>query len=115
MDGVASAHKDGSSDYGSDLNSDEEVSLTELLLQAPVKQGIAPPLLLKDIEDNEGPWTARVPRALGRERREHGERSVRPVYPPEEGIKGGIPVEIEGYRSVSAPGKSSGVSHSRAD
>ena len=38
MDGKASAQKIDGSDYGSELESDEEVSLTELLQQVPVKQ-----------------------------------------------------------------------------
>jgi len=106
MDGVASAHKDQDSDYGSDLNSDEEVSLTELLQQAPLKQGTAPLLLLRNIEDNEGPKTARLPRTLGRNQREHEKRLATPVRLPKAHPGKRIPIEVEGYRSVSAPGKS---------
>jgi len=106
MDGIASTHKDEDSDYGSDLNSDEEVSLTELLQQAPVKQGTAPPLLLRDIEDNEGPKTARLPRALGRNRHEYGKRPATPVCLPDADPGKRIPIEVEGYRSASAPCKS---------
>lgn len=100
MDGVASAYEDGNSDYGSEINSDEEVSLTELLQQAPSKQGTAPPLVLQDIEDNEGPRGARLPRRLGRERRD---REETPVQMPNTRPHDRIAFEIESYRSASAP------------
>lgn len=103
MAGIVSTHKDEDSDYGSDINSDEEVSLTELLQQAPFKQGTAPPLIVRDIEDNEGPKTARPPRALGRNRHEHGKRPAVPMDAPDAELGERKSIEIKGYRSVSAP------------
>ena len=108
MDGKASAQKIDDSDYGSELESDEEVSLTELLQQVPVKQGTTPPLVLRDIEDNEGPKSARRPRALGSKRR--GKTFFKSRHLPEKGPTESIPKTIEGYRSISAPGKSKGDS-----
>lgn len=108
MDGKSSAQKIDDSDYGSEIESDEEVSLTELLQQAPVKQGTGPSLRLRDIEDVEDPKSARRPRALGRKRR--GKRFVKSRHFPEEGPTETIPDAIEGHRSVSAPGKSTGES-----
>lgn len=108
MDGKASNQKIDDSDYGSELESDEEVSLTELLQQAPVKQGTGPSLLPRDIEDVEDPKSARRPRALGRKRRR--KRFVKSGHLPEEGPTERIPGAIEGHRSVSAPGKSTDVS-----
>ena len=108
MDGLASAHEDGDSDYGSEIHSDEEVSLTELIQQAPTRQATAPPLVLKDIEDHETPRSARLPRKLGHERRQRAET---PVHSPEQKPRSRIAVEIESYRSVSAPGKSTDLRH----
>jgi len=56
------------SDYGSDFTPDEEEILNGLLQQVP-DQGdnpnTDPDQQLKDIEDNEGPRGARIPRRLG--------------------------------------------------
>lgn len=99
------------SDYGSEIASDEEVSLTELLQQVP----LSPPLVVKDIEDNEGPRTARLPRAVDYQRRERKECSLTTtLLPVENGTKKNA-VEIESYRSVSAPGRFQGMSHGCAD
>ena len=111
MEGIASVQGEVESDYGSDLDSDEEVSLTELLHQAP----LSPPLLLKDIEDHEGPRTARILRELGRERREFGEIKITPVPLANRSTKQRLSFEIQGHRSVSAPGTSKNVSHSSTD
>ncbi|KAL8823453.1 MAG: hypothetical protein Q9191_005845 [Dirinaria sp. TL-2023a] len=100
MDGTASAQEDGNSDYGSEINSDEEVSLTELLQQISSKEASAPPLNLQDIEDNEGPRGARLPRWLGRERRDL-DKTLMQMPNPRPTDK--IAVEIESYRSASAP------------
>lgn len=108
MDGEASAQKIDDSDYGSELESDEEVSLTELLQQAPAKHGTTLPLLLRDIEDHDGPKSSRRPRAQGRKRR--GKRFIKSRHLPEKGSTERLTETIEGYRSVSAPGKSTGGS-----
>lgn len=76
MDGDASALSCGESDYGSSISSDEEVSLTQLLQQAPLAQEQAPldpnpalQLIIPDIEDHESQRSARLPRRLGHERK----------------------------------------------
>ena len=101
MDGVASAHEDGNSDYGSEINSDEEVSLTELLQQASTKQATAPPLILQDIEGNEGFRGPRRIRRLGRKRHDHHERSMQM---PMARRRDRVATEVHSYRSASAPG-----------
>lgn len=106
MAGIASKPPDGESDYGSDLNSDEEVSLTELLQQTPSKENRAlPPLQLNDIEDNEGPKTARLPRVLGRDKASHGEEPMQSGRTSNMRRKQSVPIEITNHRSASAPGK----------
>lgn len=101
MDGVAQSYDGAGSDYGSDFGSDDELILRSLLEQTPDKPTTGPVLVLGDIEDNEGPRGARVPRVLGRERRE----AAKALHFGEIGPKSRIPIEVEGYRSVSAPGK----------
>jgi exonuclease V len=80
--------QEDSSDYGSDFTPDEEVLLTQLLERADHHQQTQPatpprqtapaevaaqlsdlkePLLVTDIEDNELPHSARIPKVLGRE------------------------------------------------
>lgn len=80
--------QDDSSDYGSDFTPDEEVLLNQLLERAADQQTQQPvtpprqtapaeaaaqlsdlkePLLVTDIEDNEIPHSARIPKVLGRE------------------------------------------------
>jgi exonuclease V len=81
--------QEDSSDYGSDFTPDEEVLLTQLLERAdhhrqtqpatPPRQttladsaaaqlsDLKEPLLVTDIEDNEIPHSARIPKVLGRE------------------------------------------------
>lgn len=59
---------DNNSDYGSDFASDEEGLLDQLLSELPTELGADPKLVVKDIEDDEGPRGARVPRVLGQER-----------------------------------------------
>ena len=119
MEGAAWARESADSDYGSELNSDEDVSLTELLQQAP----LSPLLVLKDIEDHESPRTARVPRMFGRDRRGHVERSIkrleksarraerssRRVHSPKGRTEKSTSVQSEGYRSISAPGRLKGM------
>ena len=67
MEGVILEQQDGISDYGSDFTPDEEEILNVLLQQVPAESVVDSDLLLKDIEDNEGPLGARFPRALWRE------------------------------------------------
>ncbi len=60
--------QDGSSDYGSDFTPDEEEILKSLLPQTLEQDdgpNRDPDLLLKDIEDEEGPRGARVLRRQG--------------------------------------------------
>lgn len=102
MDGAVPSHGGEGSDYGSDFNSDEEVILHDLFSQIPEKQITSPPLFFKDIEDNEAPRGARMPRILERERHQRATVSSH----RNNASKRRIPVEIEGYRSVSAPGGS---------
>ena len=101
MDGIPSAHEDGDSDYGSEITSDEEVSLTELLQRVPPEQANSPPLILQDIEDNEGPRGARLHLRLGREQRDREEILVQVLNSRP---KDRIAIEIESYRSAFAPG-----------
>lgn len=61
------------SDYGSEFNSDEEALLDQLLAELPTERGADLKLVTKDIEDDEGPRGARVPRVLGQERRNRSE------------------------------------------
>ena len=90
MDGVALSHEGDGSDYGSDFSFDEET-----LLGSPLQQPTAEPyLILRDIKDNESPRGARVPRVLGRKKHS--------LCKPERMVS----MEINGHRSVSAPGKS---------
>ncbi|KAL8793062.1 MAG: hypothetical protein Q9195_004374 [Heterodermia aff. obscurata] len=106
MDGVAPSYADGGSDYGSDFNSDDEAILNSLLEQNDLAYGSA--AVLTDIDAHEGPKGARVPRVVARERREFATDSqLRKAT-----SKNRISVEIEGYRSVSAPVESP---KSRAD
>ena len=101
MDVVAPSYLGGGSDYGSDFNSDDEVILDSLLEQTQNNLASGPIVALTDINDYEGPRGARVPHMLARERRECAKNSrMRKVR-----SKSRIPVEIEGYCSVSAPGK----------
>ncbi|KAL8946595.1 MAG: hypothetical protein Q9222_007031, partial [Ikaeria aurantiellina] len=54
--------QDGASDYGSDFTPDEEQILQSLLQQTPINTAQYPDLSLKDIESDESPQGARVPR-----------------------------------------------------
>ena len=111
MDGVGSSHEGNGSDYGSDINSDEEVILSSLLRQTPVSQTTGPPLILNDIEENEAPKGAKLPRVLGREKYRHANISRGPKHIS----KKRIPMEIESYRSFSTPGESGRAISSNAD
>ena len=62
--------QDGVSDYGSDFTPDEEEIVNALLQQVPAESVVDSNLLLRDIEDDEGPRGARLPRALRREARD---------------------------------------------
>jgi len=72
MEGLVTHRQDAASDYGSDFTPDEEDILNALLKQPPDQ----PPdldnpnrdtdLLLKDIEEDEGPRGARLPRRVER-------------------------------------------------
>ena len=111
MDGVAPSYVGGGSDYGSDFNSDDEVILNSLVEQTQNNLTTGSDVALTEINDYEGPKGARVPRVLAREGREFAKnprmRKVR--------SKSRISVEIEGYCSVSAPGKYTTQLHSYAD
>ncbi len=75
MDASISDPNDGCSDYGSDLNADEEDILNGLLLQQCPPNFITDSnLLLADIEDDEKPRTARA-RISARSGREVGEKN----------------------------------------
>ena len=66
--------QDGSSDYGSDLTPDEEEILNALLHHTPEQDAgpnTDPDLLLKDIEDAEGPRGAIVPHRQGQQSQEY--------------------------------------------
>ncbi|KAL8748755.1 MAG: hypothetical protein Q9184_007104, partial [Pyrenodesmia sp. 2 TL-2023] len=54
------------SDYGSDFTVEEEEILSDLLQQTPAWPITGVGLVLKDIEDNEGPRGARIPRTYDR-------------------------------------------------
>lgn len=101
MAGVAPSNDGAGSDYGSDFGSDDELILNSLLEQTPDKSTTFPALALGDIEDNDGPRGAKFPRVLGREKRE----TAKALRVGEAGPRSRIPIEVEGYRSVSAPGE----------
>ena len=69
MDGAILGQQDGISDYGSDFTPDEEEILNVLMQQVPAEAVTDLDLLLKDIEDDEGPCGARIPRTLWHKRR----------------------------------------------
>lgn len=76
MDGLHAPsinEREDHSDYGSDFNSDEEGLLDQLLAELPNEPGADLKLVVEDIEDDEGPRGARVPRVLGQERRNRSE------------------------------------------
>ena len=72
MDIPVTDQHDGFSDYGSDFTPDEE-EILNALLHIPEDNGPNrdPDLLLKDIEGEEGPRGARVPRREGQQRPEY--------------------------------------------
>lgn len=111
MAGVPLSRVNDGSDYGSDFDADDEVILNDLLSHTGDKQHTVPALVLDDIEDNEGPRGARIPRALGREKYQKAN------LPPssKDTAKSRISVEVEEYRSVSAPGKSERAQSGNAD
>ena len=111
MAGVATSHVDDGSDYGSDFDADDEVILNGLLSHTPDNQSTVPPLVLNDIEDHEGPRGARIPRTLGREK--YQKASLSPHR--KSTSKSRISVEVEGYRSFSAPGMSTSAQFGNAD
>jgi len=71
--------QDRASDYGSDFTPDEEEILRSLLQGAREQNNplTDPDLLLKDIEDNEGPRGARLPPRLSQEEWIHQAPSLR--------------------------------------
>ena len=87
MDGAIFEQQDGISDYGSEFTPDEEEILNGLLQQVPAELVTDSDLLLKDIEDNEGPRGARVPRTQWHERRNLSLRS--------QAVEKGLSVEVE--------------------
>ena len=101
MAGIAPSRGNDGSDYGSDFDADDEVILNDLLSRTSDKQNNVPLLVLNDIEDHESPRGARIPRALGREKSQKATPSPR----SKNTNKSRISVEVESYRSVSAPGK----------
>ena len=111
MDGVAPSYIGGESDYGSDFNPDEQVILNSLLEQTQNNLASGPAVVLTDINDYEGPKSARVPRVLARKRRDSATNSrMRKAS-----SKNRISVEIEGDHSVSAPRMSRAQLHGHAD
>ena len=100
MAGVAPSRVNEGSDYGSDFDADDEVILNDLLSHTLDKQKTVPALVLNDIEDNESPKGARIPRALGREK--HQKSILSPYIKNTNQSR--ISVEVEGHRSFSAPG-----------
>ena len=111
MDGVAPSYVAGGSDYGSDFNSDDEAALNSLLEQTRKNLASGSTVVLTDIDDYESPQGAKVPRVLARERRE---LATNPRM-RKASSKNRISIEIEGHRSVSAPGKYRTQLHGHAD
>lgn len=87
MEGAILEQQDGISDYGSDFTPDEEEILNVLLQQAPAGSTTDLDLLLKDIEDDEGPRGARMHCTLGRERRH--------LSLPIQAAEKSLPIEVE--------------------
>ena len=103
---------DDSSDYGSDFTADEEGLLDQLLSKLPPEPRADPKLVVKDIEDDDGPRGAKVPRVLGQERRN------RPEGTSWQGPKTlqAVAVEIELDGGSSTPiGKLFEMAYGRAD
>lgn len=59
---------DPGSDYGSDFTAEEEDLVNELLAKLPTQQDSSSNLAVTNIDDDEEPGAAKVPRVLGRER-----------------------------------------------
>lgn len=81
---------DPGSDYGSDFTAEEENLVNELLAKLPSQQASSSNLAVTDIEDDEEPGAAKVPRILGRER---WSRSGTPLSTPKEA---GASIKIDG-------------------
>ena len=58
--------KEDESDYGSDLDADQEDFVNQVLRARPEVPESSPSLLLRDIEDNEGPHGAKIPSTMGK-------------------------------------------------
>ena len=97
MDGAIFEQQDGISDYGSDFTPDEEEILNGLLQRVPAESVSESDLLLKDIEENEGPRGARVPRTKWHERRDSSLRS--------HAVEKGLSVEVEWDNSIITNGR----------
>ncbi|KAI9847639.1 MAG: hypothetical protein M1837_002213 [Sclerophora amabilis] len=91
---------DGSSDYGSEFDTEEEQQLSELLSNLPLQvDQTKPDLALEGIEGDDVPRAARVPRRLGREEWKSVQDSL-----DAQDKKAQVPsvsVEIEGYSGPS--------------
>ena len=67
MDAPSKPFGDSSSDYGSEFSPEEEDALIALLSQVSHKVEVAPVFKVENIEDNESPNGAHMPRKLERE------------------------------------------------
>ena len=81
---------DPGSDYGSDFTAEEEDLVSELLAKLPSQQASPSNLAVTNIEDDEAPGTAKLPRILGRER---WSRSGTPLSTAK---KAGASIKIDG-------------------
>lgn len=70
----------GISDYGSDLDAEQEDLINQFLGGTSDIPESTPPLLIRDIEDNEGPSGAKVPSVLVRNRVSHYRPSLSEDY-----------------------------------
>lgn len=105
--------QDDHSDYGSDFTSDEEGLLDQLLAKLPTEPGADPKLVVKGIEDDEGPRGARVPRVLGQERRNRSEHTS--GQGPNSSQALAVEVELDSGASSTKIGTLSEMAYDRAN
>ena len=89
---VNAAYDAPDSDYGSDLDEEQEDLVNQVLGEIPNIPESTPPLVIRDIEDNEGPSGAKVPSALGKGRLQYYRASLRTDSDP---LQSGAIIQIQ--------------------
>ena len=103
MTTARAADRDDDSDYGSDFDEEQADLVNQVLGDVPAPLGSTPPLLIRDIEDHEGPSGAKIPLALGEGRIKHHRASL---FQEQIAVGSSATVQIELDRSCSTQGKS---------